>query len=161
MSINYIEWLYLYKNLDLEKLENIIFYTIDKGIRTYRMYAQKRLREYGFQITIDQWLVLKVLTENPGIMQQEIAERVFKDNASVTRIIELLVKADYLERKINPDDRRKSNLKVTSKGKKIISDVQKVVLENRANALSGITQAELETVQRVLLKITENCQEEV
>ncbi len=161
MSINYIEWLYLYKNLDLEKLENIIFYTIDKGIRTYRMYAQKRLREFGFQITIDQWLVLKVLTENPGIMQQEIAERVFKDNASVTRIIELLVKADYLERKINPDDRRKSNLKVTSKGRKIISEVQNVVLENRANALSGITQAELETVQRVLLKITENCQEEV
>lgn len=161
MSINYIECLYLYKNLGLEKLGNIIFYTIDKGIRTYRMYAQKRLREHGFQITIDQWLVLKVLTENPGVMQQKIAERVFKDNASVTRIIELLVKADYLERKTNPDDRRKSNLKVTSKGKKIISDVQNVVLENRANALSGISQAELETVQRVLLKITENCQEEV
>lgn len=151
----------MYKNLGLEKLGNIIFYTIDKGIRTYRMYAQKRLREFGFQITIDQWLVLKVLTENSGIMQQEIAERVFKDNASVTRIIELLVKADYLERKINPDDRRKSNMKVTLKGKKIISDVQNVVLENRANALSGISQAELETVQRVLLKITENCQEEV
>ena len=145
----------------MEKLENIIFYTIDKGIRTYRMYAQKRIREHGFEITIDQWLVLKVLTENPGALQQKIAERVFKDNASVTRIIDLLVKADYLERKANPDDRRKSNLKVTSKGKKIISDVQKVVLENRANALSGISQAELETVQRVLLKITENCQEEV
>lgn len=145
----------------MEKLENIIFYTIDKGIRTYRMYAQKRLRENGFTITIDQWLVLKVLTENPGVMQQEIAERVFKDNASVTRIIELLVKADYLERKTNATDRRKSNLKVTSKGKKIISDVQNVVLENRANALQGISQTELETVQRVLLKITENCQEEV
>lgn len=145
----------------MEKLENIIFYTIDKGIRTYRMYAQKRLRERGFEITIDQWLVLKVLTENPGALQQKIAERVFKDNASVTRIIELLVKADYLERKTNPDDRRKSNLKVTSKGKKIISDVQNVVLENRANALQGISQTELETVQRVLLKITENCQEEV
>ena len=149
------------KILVLEKLDDIIFYTLDKSIRTYRMYAQKRLREFGFEITIDQWLVLKALTENPGILQQEIAAKVFKDNASVTRIIELLAKADYLERKINPDDRRRSNLKVTLKGKKIISDVQNVVLENRANALSGISQTELETVQRVLLKITENCQEEV
>lgn len=149
------------KILVLEKLDDIIFYTLDKSIRTYRMYAQKRLREFGFEITIDQWLVLKALTENPGILQQEIAAKVFKDNASVTRIIELLAKADYLERKINPDDRRRSNLKVTSKGKKLISDIQNLIVENRANALQGISHSELETIQRVLLKITENCQEEV
>src|SRR5690606_15576283 len=102
------------------------------------MYAQKRLRENGFTITIDQWLVLKVLTENPEMMQQEIAEKVFKDNASVTRIINLLVKAGYLIRKINKTDRRKSSLEVTSKGVQIIEEIQSLVEENRANALKGI-----------------------
>ena len=143
----------------MEKLEDIIFYTIDKGIRSYRMYAQKRLRENGFTITIDQWLVLKVLTENPEMMQQEIAEKVFKDNASVTRIINLLVKAGYLIRKINKADRRKSNLEVTLKGNQIIEEIQSLVEENRANALKGINQKELETVQKVLTQIAENTQQ--
>lgn len=143
----------------MERLEDIIFYTIDKGIRSYRMYAQKRLRENGFTITIDQWLVLKVLTENPEMMQQEIAEKVFKDNASVTRIINLLVKAGYLIRKINKTDRRKSSLEVTSKGVQIIEEIQSLVEENRANALKGINQKELEMVQKVLTQIAENTQQ--
>jgi len=123
------------------------------------MYAQKRLKENGFTITIDQWLVLKVLTENPKMMQQEIAEKVFKDNASVTRIINLLVKAGYLIRKTNKADRRKSNLEVTLKGNQIIKEIQGLVEENRANALKGINQKELETVQKVLTQIAENTQQ--
>lgn len=142
----------------MEKLDSIIFYTIDQSIRTYRNFAQKRLRENGFKITIDQWLILKVMTENPGISQQEIAERVFKDNASVTRMIELLVKSDYLERKAHPEDRRKSNLKITKEGVKVIEDVQNLVLENRKIALNGVSQKEMETLQKALTTIIHNCQ---
>ena len=141
----------------MEKLENIIFYTMDKSIRSYRMFAQKRLREAGFTITIDQWLVIKVLMENQGISQQELASRVFKDNASVTRIIELLVKSKYLERKIHEEDRRKSSLKITKSGKQVIENVQNLVNENRKMALKGISRQELEVMQNLLVKITENC----
>jgi DNA-binding MarR family transcriptional regulator len=144
----------------MEKLENIIFYTMDKSIRSYRMFAQKRLKENGFQITIDQWLIIKVLMENPGISQQELSELVFKDGASVTRIIDLLVKSNYLERKINKNDRRKSNLKITPSGKKIIENVQKVVLENRRTALNTVSEKDLETVQQVLVQIIENCKKD-
>jgi len=108
----------------MEKLEDIIFYNMDKAIKSYRMYAQKKLKEHGFKITIDQWLIIKTILENPNITQQEIAKNVFKDNASVTRIIEILVKSGYLERRINTDDRRKSNLVVTEEGKSIIVKVQ-------------------------------------
>ena len=104
----------------MEKLKDITFYTIDKAIRSYRIYAQKKLKAYGFKITIDQWLVIKSILENPNITQQEIGELVFKDNASVTRIIEILVQSGYVERTANEEDRRKTNLKVTTSGKQII-----------------------------------------
>lgn len=148
----------MFKIQIVEKLESIIFYTMDKSIRTYRNYAQKRLKEQGFKITIDQWLMLKAIMENPGIKQQELAEKVFKDSASVTRIIELLVKAEYLDRKSNPQDRRKFDLKITQSGKKILEDVQVLVLENRKTALNGIDEKELQTLHSLLKKITENCQ---
>lgn len=141
----------------MEKLTDIIFYNMDKAIKSYRMYAQKRLREHGFKITIDQWLIIKSILENPTITQQEIAKKVFKDNASVTRIIELLVKSEYLKRKVNTEDRRKSILLVTEEGKSIIEKVQNLVLENRKNALQNITSEELELMNVSLNKIIENC----
>lgn len=142
----------------MEQLKDITFYTIDKAIRTYRMYAQKRLKENGFKITIDQWLIIKAILENPGIPQQEIAEKVFKDNASVTRIIELLVQSGYLQREINLNDRRKFNLIVTDEGKSIIESVQQIVVQNRKTALNGISATDLEIMNASLKKIIENCQ---
>jgi DNA-binding MarR family transcriptional regulator len=142
----------------MERLETINFYLLDKAIRTYRIYSQKKLRENGFKITVDQWLIIKVLMENPGISQQNIAEKAFKDNASVTRIIDLLVKSKYLDRKVNPKDRRTSILKVTAEGEDIINKVQDLVLQNRKMAQIGITIEELENLNATLKKIIKNCQ---
>jgi DNA-binding MarR family transcriptional regulator len=148
------------QNAAMEQLNNVIFYTIDKSIRTYRQYAQRQLKNAGYSITIDQWLVIKTLLENPDIKQQELGEKIFKDNASVTRIIELLVRAKYLKRRNNTEDRRRTGLEVTEKGKETIADVHKIVLKNRSVALEGISKTELETVKKVLMKITKNCQDD-
>jgi MarR family transcriptional regulator for hemolysin len=141
----------------MEKLNSIIFYNIDKAIRSYRNYAQRQLKANGFTITIDQWLIIKAVLENPGITQNEIGDLVFKDNASVTRIIDLMVKSKYVIRHIHAEDRRKTNLEVTESGIKIIKDVQKLVESNRKIALNHVTKEELETMNNALLKISENC----
>jgi MarR family transcriptional regulator for hemolysin len=141
----------------MENLNSVIFYNIEEAIKTYRMYAQNQLKINGLKITIDQWLVLKCLKENPNTTQVELAEKVFKDNASITRIIDLLVKANYLERTINQTDRRKFDLKITISGEKILEDVYKIVLKNRGKALENISIEEIETVSSILKKISFNC----
>lgn len=141
----------------MEKLEGIIFYTIDKAIKTYRQFAQKRLNEAGLEITIDQWLVMQALTEEPGISQNEIAEKVFKDAASVTRIIDLLIKKKYLGRKIHDSDRRRFHLEITSEGKTLMKDIAKVVAMNRSIALHDVTQEELGMLRDTLTVIINNC----
>lgn len=140
----------------MEKLDSIIFYNIDKAIRAYRNYAQRQLKLHGFTITVDQWLIIKAILENPEITQNEIGNLVFKDNASVTRIIDLLVKSEYVNRTVHPNDRRKTNLQVTEPGLKIIKDVQKIIETNRKTALEGISNEDLEIMNNALLKISEN-----
>lgn len=142
----------------MENLDSIIFYSIDRAIRTYRQYAQQQLKKHGFTITIDQWIIIRCLIENPEISQHEIAGKVFKDNASVTRIISLLVKAKYLTRKISKSDRRKTVLKVTDLGFQTMEAVNKIVLVNREVALSGTTREELEITRNVMERITKNCE---
>lgn len=141
----------------MDKLNDIIFYNIEKAIKTYRMFAMKRIRKNDYKITTDQWLIIKSILENPNITQQEIAKNVFKDNASVTRIIELMVKSNYITKEENLSDRRKSHLKVTEDGEAIIENVNGLVIENRKIALKGITQEELNITTSTLKKIIENC----
>lgn len=141
----------------MEKLNSIIFYNIDKAIRAYRNYAQRQLKASGFTITVDQWLIIKAILENPDISQNNIGDLVFKDNASVTRIIELMVKSGYIIRHTNEKDRRKTNLEVTDSGKKVIGEVQNIVESNRKFALENISEDELSIMNSALMKISENC----
>lgn len=143
----------------MDKIEDVVFYTIDKSIKSYRQFAQKRIKNAGFSITIDQWLILKNIQENPEINQHELGRKVFKDSASVNRIIDILVKSNLLERDVHTQDRRKKALAVTKEGAKILTEVQEIVLENRARALQDIPLEELVTLKKNLQQIINNVSE--
>lgn len=142
----------------MEQLNSVIFYQTEQAIKTYRMYAQKQIKAHGLKITIDQWLVLKSLKENPNFTQAELAVKVFKDTASVTRILDLLVQSAYVKRELNPKDRRKFKLEVTPKGDAILSETYAIVLLNRKKALEGISEMEILQMSETLQKISNNCQ---
>lgn len=143
----------------MERLEDVIFYTIDKAIKSYRQYAQKQLKKAGLTVTIDQWLILKNIQSYPQINQQELSQRVFKDTASVTRIIDLLVKSGLLHRDVHNEDRRRKSLSLTAKGLDIMEQVKPIVMRNRATALDGINPKELEELRRHLQLIINNTDE--
>lgn len=86
-------------------IKRTVFYLMDKSIKTYRQFAQKRISEAGFDITVDQWLVMRALDEHPQATLLDIADVVFKDTASLTRIIDLLVKKGLLRRDLSAVDR--------------------------------------------------------
>jgi len=141
----------------MKKLNDIFFYRLDKAIKTYRQFAQGELKASRIQITIDQWIVLRTIVENPGVSQKTIAETVFKDGASVTRIIELLVKKGLLLRSSGEEDRRKTILVANRKTRSLLEKIEKLAIKNRAYALRGISASELASARKVLDRIFANC----
>jgi len=142
----------------LENLNHILFYTIEKSIKSYRQFAQRQITAAGFDITIDQWLVLKTIEEDSTATQQQMAAKVFKDMASMTRIVELLVRKNYLLRKFNTSDRRRFDLELTATGKNLLQQIQPLIVSNRNTALKGISDENLQILQFELEKITSNVQ---
>ncbi len=136
-----------------------IFYTIERSIKEYRRFAQKNMTKQFQDITIDQALVLFFIAENPELSQSEIGALVFKDNASVTRMIDLMIKNGFLERNINKEDRRKFKLSLTVKGRETRKGLKKTVQNNRINALDGISEREINQLTIILNKIITNCTE--
>ncbi len=141
----------------LQRLNETIFYILEKSIKTYRQFAQRNIYDAGNDITIDQWLVLKSLYDEPDITQKQIAKMVFKDYASVTRMIELLVKKGFIKRAMHPTDRRRFLLSVTKTGEKLIRQPEETIKSNRAQALKGISKKDIEHLNKTLNKIISNC----
>lgn len=142
----------------MEKLNDTLLYTLDKCFRTYNQFSQRNVRKAGYNITIDQWLILKSVAENPDITQNDISKIVFKDSASITRIIQLLVSSGYLKREVHLADRRRVSLTLTESGKKITIEVNEIAKQNRAAALKDIDQQKIEEMKALLRKIIINCQ---
>ena len=140
----------------MEKLNNIIFYTLEKSIKTYRQFAQKEISAKGFDITIDQWLVLKTIQENSSISQQQLAVKVFKDFASITRMIELLVKKGYIIRNFHKEDRRRFELILSAEGVTIIKLLQPIIQNNREVALKNISKSDIQKLDSILSNIILN-----
>ena len=141
----------------MKRATGVLFYTIDKTIETYRRFAQEQLKEANIDITIDQWLVLNTILEQPGISQLDIANHVFKDNTTVTHIIEKLVEHKYLKKNFHESDKRMTSLKVTIKGIDVIRKVNRVAINYRATALNGLSKKEIEQTENALQKIIYNC----
>ncbi|QIL77077.1 MarR family winged helix-turn-helix transcriptional regulator [Hymenobacter sp. HDW8] len=138
-------------------LNEILFYSLDRAIRQYRKFAQANIDRAGIDITVDQWLVLRVIDEHDDLTQADIADRVFKDQASVARIIALLLKRGLIGAEPLPNDGRRTQLRVTAAGHDTLVAVQPVVLSNRATALDGLSEATLDQVRRSLERIYTNC----
>ena len=134
-----------------------VLYSIEQTIKEYRKISQKNISKIVSDITVDQCLVLLILNKHTDYSQKEIASLIFKDSASITRIIELMVKKEYLTRKINEQDRRKFNLEITEKGKTTIGLLAPVIALNRKTALNGLSTTEIELLDKILDKIISNC----
>ena len=134
-----------------------IFYTVENAIKQYRKMSQKEITSQISDITIDQALILLLIDENPDYSQVEIAEILFKDYASITRMIELMVANGYLERKGERDDKRRAAIEITAKGKKGIVKLLPIIKSNRERALKGINTEEVTLVTSILQKIIANC----
>jgi len=141
----------------MEQLNQSFFYTLEKAIKVYRQYFQTQLKNAGYGITVDQWLVLNMIIDFKGITQTEIAERIFKDKASITRIIDLLVINDYVTRKPHPSHGKMIQIDITAKGTDTITNLKKDVPTFRDVALKNISDENKKAIQSTLNLIINNC----
>lgn len=139
--------------------QNTIFYQLEKSIKLYRKMAQQKIDAHGFGISLNQLILLIQLSKRPESSQVELADFVFKDFASVARMVDLLVKKGYLTRTENKIDRRKKDLTPTAACRNMIQVLLPVITEYRQLALQGFDEKELELLSRLLGKLSSNCEE--
>lgn len=100
--------------------------------------------------------VLGLLAHKDGLSQREIAEHLRIKPPTVNVTVQRLEKAGFLYREADEKDQRISRIYLTEKGKKAKENGMKKVKENEKILLSGLSDAELCLLRRMLEQITEN-----
>lgn len=132
------------------------FFKIDITIKKIRNGLQKQLHDAGFELTVDQWVLIDHIFRGEGICQNELAELTFKDPPTVTRIIDLLEKKGLVQRGIAKGDRRKFKLSLTEDGIKLYHEAFPIVAEIRRKGWGNLSESDYQHFVRIMDSIYQN-----
>jgi len=115
---------------------------------------ENRLRPYD--LTTEQFHVLKSLDRESGIAQHQLSEAVAKSRANITRILDRLEKKGYIERRANPDDRRSSLVYLTQAGEELMARVRAELAGIEAEVTEGLSERQVREIKDGLRRIRDN-----
>ncbi len=121
-----------------------------------RAYLRQRYKECSLDVTTEMMQVMHYLWRRNGVNQQEIANAVNRDKASLTAMVDNLVRRELVERQADRQDRRNKLIMLTAKGRALEQQVLPLVQEMYAVASRGLSEDDLRTSLAVLGQLTKN-----
>ncbi len=103
-----------------------------------------------------QFWILIALSENPGVSQSELAERVRIDAPTASRVMTALSRRELVRMELDPRDRRRSRLFLTGAGERLARELAAVAQDVRAAVVEDMSDADVETLRRGLKKVISN-----
>lgn len=129
---------------------------LDRTARRVKQYAQGQFKLGDYGITVDQWTVLKNLRNGPDLSQKALAELCCKDQPTLTRIVDILVKKGYVERKIHHNDRRSFIVVLSQQGEEKVRELEPKIQSIRMKAWENLGETDFEDLKRILNTIYNN-----
>ncbi len=131
-------------------------FLLSKTNASMRTYFNKAIKENSIDATAEQWGLLNIIQEFPGIIQSDIAEKSMKDRTNITRMLDLLEKNRLIERKSDRDDRRLYRIYITDKGETLLNSLIPVAMSVNEKASKRLSKNELKIFIEILNKIYNN-----
>lgn len=85
--------------------------------------------------------------DNPGMSQDDLVAMFGQSKANVAKALKKLEDQGYIQREVNPENRRKYMLKTTSKGNELVPKLRKISRDWEAEV--GITDEDYELKERI------------
>ena len=109
------------------------------------------LKPYG--IFTEQYGVLCILNEKSTLTLSSLADLIFKDKTTVTRLVDSLEKRGFINKIPSPTDRRALNVSMTQKGQDLYDEIGVCFKVAKENLDKQIDDKDKEVVIKVLTKL--------
>lgn len=118
----------------------------DKQVESFHEQIVELIKRYQFRdrdrilchgISVSQCYVLETLHSNGTLTVNELANKMYLSISTITRVIDQLVRKEYVTRQEDPTDRRVRVLKLTEAGKEIFQKSWGTVFESEKQILEN------------------------
>lgn len=108
-------------------------------------------RRFGLSIT--EWRVMAVLGPERTLSASQVSERTAMDKVAVSRAVSRLLEKNYLLRQLHGHDRRRSELKLSAKGRAVFDKIVPLALALERKILASLEPAEQNQLLAILDKL--------
>ncbi|WP_020614981.1 MarR family winged helix-turn-helix transcriptional regulator [Paenibacillus daejeonensis] len=128
---------------------------------TYRKLVnlfQQRIKAYD--ITTEQWSVLYQVYQEDGVIQKTIAERLYKDKPTITRLLAQLESKQLIHRTAGIRDKRSVTVRVTPAGAEIIHQTYPLERQLMSDVKTEIGESSYEELLMLLRRVHQLVQDQ-
>lgn len=140
----------------IDNLIHIYPFWLERTIRTIKSQQLKKLKKNDIDLTIEQWIILLGIKNYEGATQKQISASTFKDTANVKRIVDQLIKKEFVHKEQYSEDLRKTQLFLTKQGNEVILKALPIMDSVRKKGLSDVSEKEFDYLISTLKKIYHN-----
>ncbi|HEY8909901.1 MAG TPA: MarR family transcriptional regulator [Desulfosporosinus sp.] len=134
--------------------DDSLIWFVHKANLLLKSNLQKELKD--FNITTEQWGILNELYRQDRCNQKELANKCYKDQAALTRILDLLEKRELINREKSPNDRREFLIIITSMGQQLVNQIRPHVQESIERTHAMVSDEERYMLKSLLKKLIVN-----
>jgi DNA-binding MarR family transcriptional regulator len=127
---------------------------INRLAHAMALEMDRRLKAAG--VTLSQWFVLKQLWRQEGKSQVELQELLDLERATVHGLIQRMARAELIECRPDPGDRRVQRIFLTERGRALKQITPSLEEEVNAHALQGFSEDERAFFVRLLTRALHN-----
>jgi MarR family 2-MHQ and catechol resistance regulon transcriptional repressor len=133
--------------------------TIDRLQKAFKIFIRShqfrdRNEMIPFGVTVSQCYAIDALGDYGSLTMSELAENMYLTTATMTGIVDELIKKELAERKFDENDRRVIRVELTLKGKEVYSRIREKVIERYRGILEKLKLSDKE-VERIISVIEE------
>src|SRR6201995_1700672 len=135
-------------------VDSNFLFTLGELQRLMRAHADRQASRYG--ITRAQWAVLAKVERFEGMKQSELADQMEMQPITLTRLVDRLCDAGWIERRGDETDRRVNRLYLRKAARPLLGKLSGLRSELTATALDGINPSDAHRLLAQLETIKEN-----
>src|SRR5688572_7975804 len=113
-----------------------------------------------YELTKGQYLYLVRICENPGIIQEKLAEMIKVDRTTAARAIKKLEINSFIEKKEDKHNKKIKKLFPTEKGKNVYPFIKRENDYSNIVALEGLSESEVDAIFNLLQRVRKNIEKD-
>ncbi|CAA0120552.1 MarR family winged helix-turn-helix transcriptional regulator [Zhongshania aliphaticivorans] len=115
----------------------------------YKSGLRAGVKEHQIPLPITHIRALKGIRRNPHCTAQSIAQRMQRDKAQITRVLNELLQDGFISKSDNPEDRRSQLLHLTKAGEKIVAQLDTIEQKTSCAMTANLSDEEMTLFIRI------------